>query len=116
MNWFDKCKTAEEVFELAKKLKIENHPDKFNDPIEKEIQEEKCLEIEEAKDKKLKELAEKEKLSFEKSLRNIKVSENTIKAKNQVIDSFGTLAKSLSGDLIDHFTEKAKNTNFNIWK
>jgi len=114
MNWFDKCKTAEEVFELAKKLKIENHPDKFNDPIEKEIQEEKCLEIEEAKDKKLKELAEKERVSFEKSLKKpldwTEIKKNMSPEMKESGKKIVAETINLAGGILSNIINK------NIWK
>lgn len=114
MTWFDKCKSAEEVLELAKKLKVENHPDKFADPIEKEIQEEKFKEIEEAKDKKLKELAEKEKISFERSLKaNYSWEDITKEMTPEMKESGKKIVKdtiNLAGGILSNIINKK------IWK
>lgn len=112
--YFDNCKTAEEVEKLAKELKVANHPDKFSDPVEKEIQEEIFKEIEIEKDKKYKELAEKEKLSFEKSLKKpldwTEIKKNMSPEMKESGKKIVTETINLAGGILSNFINK------NIWK
>lgn len=65
---FDDCNTPDEVFELAKKLKSENHPDRFVDEEKKKVQEQIFKSIDEEKNQRLKEFAEAERINFNKHL------------------------------------------------
>ena len=112
--YFNDCKTADEVFQKAKDLLIANHPDKFKDEAEKEIQEEIVKEIEVEKDAKLKELAEKEKLTFEKSLKKpldwTEIKKNMSPEMKESGKKIVTETINLAGGILSNIINK------NIWK